>query len=291
MGFMALMVAALVVAGCHGGAKTPPVEKQYPVRGVIMGTVPDKGEIILDAENIPGFMEAMTMQYKLGDPGIISELHKGDKITATLIAGQDAAGPINMRLTNIVVVGQARPDSVPKVVYHVPAPGDVVPDYPMLNQSGKKIKISQFKGKVVLLTFVYTRCAMADFCPRMSKNFAEIDKALASDPSTYGKSHLLSISFDPGFDTPEVLRTYGGAYTGNYSKETFGHWDFAAPSVADLPKVEQFFDLGVTGEGNTVMHSLATVIVGKDGRVVAYYPTNDWTVSDVLKQVRTAVSI
>ena len=266
-------------------------EKWYPVRGVIVSTDADKGEVLLKHDAISGFMEAMTMPYKLKDPTIISELHAGDVITATLMTQESSYGPVNMRLDHIVVIAQARPDTVPKVVYHVPAPGDAVPDFPLLNQSGRKIRLSEFRGKVVLLTFIYTRCTVADYCPKMSRNFAEIDKALAGDPAIYAKTHLLSISFDPEYDTPQVLRSYGGAYTGKYTNETFAHWDFAAPSVADLQKVEQFFDLGVTpGNSGSLMHSLATLVIGKDGKVVAFYPTNDWTAVTLLAQIRTAAA-
>jgi protein SCO1 len=287
---LATVSIAGVMGGCHGGsAPVAPAEKQYAVRGTIVSTDAAKGEVLLDHEAIPGLMEAMTMPYRLKDSSIISELHDGDKITANLTVADNASGADRMSLDHVVVIAQMRPDTKPKVQYHVPAPGDVVPDYPLLNQSGRKIRISQFRGKVVVLTFIYTRCAMADFCLKMSRNFAEIDKALAGDPAIYAKTHLLSISFDPAYDTPQVLRSYGGAYTGKYTKETFAHWDFAAPSVADLPKVEQFFDLGVTGVGANLMHSLATVVVGKDGKVVAYYPTNDWTTDTLLKQIRAAV--
>ncbi len=282
------MISGLSITGCSPAKKTLAPAREYAVRGRVVSTDAAKGAVLLDHERIPGFMEAMTMDYRLKDPGIVSEVHAGDRITATLLAQQDAAGPVNMRLDHIVVVGQAKPDTVPKVQYHVPAVGDAVPDYPLLNQSGKKIRLSQMRGKVVVLTFVYTRCAMSEFCPKMSRNFAEVDKALAVDPGLYAKTHLLSISFDPSYDTPPVLRSYGGAYTGKYTKETFGHWDFAAPALADLPKVEQWFDLGVTGEGANVMHSLATVVVGKDGKVFAYYPSNEWTTDELLKQVRAA---
>src|SRR5665213_479611 len=292
---MLLVIAAVAgsLSGCHSGqnAEFSATGKSYPVRGVIVSTDADKGEVVLKHEAIPGFMEAMTMPYKLKDPTIISELHPGDVITATLMTQESSSGPVNMRLDHIVVIAEARLDTKPAVVYHVPAPGDAVPDFPLLNQSGRKIRLSQFRGKVVLLTFIYTRCTVADYCPKMSRNFAEIDKALAADPATYAKTHLLSISFDPQYDTPKVLRSYGGAYTGKYTKETFGHWDFAAPSVADLPKVEQFFDLGVTpGDSRSMMYSLATVVVGKDGKVVAYYPTNDWTPGTLLAQIDKAAA-
>jgi protein SCO1/2 len=287
-----VLLAFAALTGCHGTEDSnPAAEKWYPVRGVIVSTDPDKGEVMLKHEAVPGFMEAMTMPYRLKDPTIISELHAGDVITATLMTRESSNGPVNMRLDHVVVIAQARPDTAPKVVYHVPAPGDAVPDFPLLNQSGRKIRLSEFRGKVVLLTFIYTRCTVADYCPKMSRNFAEIDKALAGDPAVYAKTHLLSISFDPQYDTPRVLRSYGGAYTGKYTNETFAHWDFAAPSVADLQKVEQFFDLGVTpGDSGSLMHSLATVVVGKDGKVVAFYPTNDWTAGTLLAQIRTAAA-
>ena len=101
----------------------------------------------------------------------------------------------------------------------------------------------------------------------MSRNFAEIDQQLAKEPALYAKTHLLSVSFDPQYDTPAVLRSYGGAYTGNYTKETFTHWDFAAPTAKDLPQVLQFFDVGATPEADeTITHSLSTVVIGPDGK-------------------------
>jgi len=247
--------------------------------------------IALHTETIPNFMEAMTMDYPLEDKAAATELHPGDKITATLECERDDAGPKNLRLKDVVVIAQARPDYKPAVQYHVPAVGDAVPDFKLLNQSGQTIGLKQFRGKVVVLTFVYTRCPVADYCPRMSRNFAEIDRALAAEPGMYAKTHLLSISFDPAYDTPKVLRSYGEAYTGKYTQETFAHWDFAAPAAADLQKIEEWFDLGVTpGDGSTLQHSLATVVVGKDGKVVAYYPTNEWTPAEVLAKMRAAVA-
>ena len=139
----------------------------------------------------------------------------------------------------------------------------------------------------MLLTFIYTRCPLPNFCVRMSRNFAEIDKELEKDPKLYAKTHLLSVSFDPKYDTPAVLRSYGGAYTGNFMKETFAHWDFAAPTEQELPKVLEFFDVGATPEKDrTITHSLSTVVIGPDGKVVKWYPGNEWTVDQVMGDVR-----
>ena len=291
------LFAVALLAGCHS-ASSPTVssssqQKTFHLRGKITATDQADGHITVQHGAIPGYMEAMTMAYKVAQPETISELHAGDMITARVVVGYDAAGPLSPVLDNIVVVGQARPDTKPAVQYHVPQVGDAVPDFALVNQSGKTIHVAQFRGKVVLLTFIYTRCPLADFCPRMSANFAEIDKALASDAKAYAGTHLLSVSFDPKYDTPAVLRSYGGAHTGKFTNEDFKHWDFAAPPVAELPKVEQYFDVGVTGNSSdpsSIQHSLSTLVIGKDGKVLAWYPTNDWQPADVLKQVKEAAA-
>ena len=284
----------LSLAGCHrhssskSDAAATPV-KAFHVRGKVIAT--DATHVTLDHEAVPGFMDAMTMSYKLKDPSVVSELHPGDRIVAKLLVQQDADGFHNPELDDIVVIAQGRPDYKPAVQYHVPQAGDKVPDFALINQSGHTIHLDKFKGKVVLLTFIYTRCTLADYCPRMSRNFAEIDKALSADPKLYSATHLISVSFDPGHDTPKVLRSYGGAYTGKYTKEDFGHWDFAAPPEKELQAVTQFFDVGVTaGESRSLTHSLSTVLIGKDGKVIAWYPTNEWKPDEVVVQMKQAAA-
>ena len=284
-------LVSLPMVGCRSSepAAIARPANGYFVRGQIEATNPQTGTVVLSHEAIAGLMPAMTMEYRLANPTEISELHPGDRITATMLADKTPDGVTNARLTDLDVIAQARPDYKPAAQYHVPAPGDAVPDFSLLNQSDKKIDLKQFRGKVVAMTFIYTRCPLADFCPRMSRNFAEIDQRLAADPRVYAKTHLLTVSFDPAYDTPKVLRSYGGAYTGRYSKENFAHWDFAAPSVAELPAMEHWFGVGVTpGKNGTLQHSLATVILGPDGKVLAFYPTNDWTVPEALKVIEGA---
>ena len=287
--FLVFLSFICLLAGCRQ-ASTPTAsnpEKTFPVRGKVIAI--DATHVTLDHEAVPGFMDAMTMPYKLKDPSTASELHPGDLITARIVVQQDATGYHDAELDNIVVIAQARPDYKPAVQYHIPNPGDEIPDFHFRNQSDRTIHLSQFKGKTVLVTFIYTRCPMADFCPRMSRNFADIDKALSADPALYNQTHLLSISFDPAYDTPKVLKSYGGAYTGKYVNETFQHWEFAAPPAAEMPRMQQFFDIGITpGDNGTLQHSLSTVVIGKDGKVVAFWPTNDWDVADVLAKIKAA---
>jgi protein SCO1 len=259
-----------------------PGARKYHIRGVVVSSDAKTASVTLDTEEIPGYMQAMTMPYSLAQPNIAAELHAGDTVTATLTVTENAD-----TLDDIVVVAQGKPDYKPAVTYNDLEPGEAVPDFSFRNQSGKTVRISQWKGKALLVTFIYTRCPLPNFCVRMSRNFAEIDKQLARNPVLYAKTHLLSVSFDPQYDTPAVLRSYGSAYTGQYTKETFAHWDFAAPTQTDLPKVLQFFDVGATPEKDkTITHSLSTVIVGPDGKIFKWYPGNDWTPDQVVQDLQ-----
>jgi protein SCO1/2 len=288
---IAILAVAVFSGGCRGvqnaGSATQQQAgvKKYHVRGIVVSSDAKTGGVTVDTDAIPGYMDAMTMPYTLAQPNIVSELHPGDTITATLTATANADV-----LDEIVVVAQAKPDYKPAVTYNDLEPGEAVPDFRFLNQSGRVVRLEQWHGKAVLLTFIYTRCPLPNFCVRMSRNFAEINKALEKDPKLYAKTHLLSVSFDPNYDTPQVLRSYGGAYTGNYTKETFGHWDFAAPTEQDLPKVLQFFDVGATPEKDgTITHSLSTVVIGPDGKIYKRYPGNEWTPEQMLEDVRKLV--
>jgi protein SCO1/2 len=280
-----------VLAGCHSGQKasTPSAANQnikvYKLRGKVVSTNATKGEATLNHEAIPGFMDAMTMPYKLKDPSILGELHPGDVITADVLVSDNPDADV--LLDHIVVVAQAKPDYKPGVSYHVPAPGDAVPDFKLRNQDGRPIHLSQFQGKALLVTFIYTRCPSPEFCPRVTRNFAQVDKELAGSPALYAKSHLLCVSFDPEHDTPARLRAYGATYMGSDAPSAFSHWDFAVPDKKVLPEMARFFDLGMTNEADSsITHTLSTTLIGPDGKVVRFYPGNEWTAAQLTADVR-----
>ncbi len=102
----------------------------------------------------------------------------------------------------------------------------------------------------------------------------------------YAKTQLLSVSFDPEHDTPERLRAYGATYIGSDAADAFAHWDFAAPDKAVLTEMAQFFDVGLSdGPDDTITHTLSTTLIGADGKVVRFYPGNEWTVQQVMDDV------
>jgi protein SCO1/2 len=283
------------MAGCHNGptadsqSAADPSYKVYKLRGKVVATNAATGEVTLDHEAIPGFMGAMTMPYKLKDENILSELHPGDVINADLLVWQDANADVV--LDHIDVVAQGKPDYRPTVLYHVPAPGDSVPDFKLRNQDGRTIHLGQFKGKALLVTFIYTRCPLPNFCPRVTRNFAEVEKQLAADPAAYAKTHLLCVSFDPENDTPARLRAYGATYIGSDAKNAFAHWDFAVPSKTVLPALARYFDVGLTNAADgTITHTLSTTLIGPNGKVVRFYPGNEWTAEQVLADAKQSAA-
>ena len=285
------MIAMVLLAGCHSGSTAGTGQsasqnfKVYKLHGKVVSTDAAKGEVTLNHEAIPGFMDAMTMPYKLKDATILGELHPGDVITADVLVSPDPNA--DYLLDHIVVVAQAKPDYKPPVSYHVPAPGDATPDFKLRNQDGRQIHLGQFKGKALLVTFIYTRCPSPEFCPRVTRNFAAVEKQLAANPALYARTHLLSVSFDPEHDTPERLRAYGATYIGSDARNAFAHWDFAVPEKPVLLEMAKFFDLGFTIEADaTITHTLSTTLIGPDGKVARFYPGNEWTAEQILADVK-----
>lgn len=282
-----MLAAALLFAGCRQ-APAPSADaapaKRYPISGKVIGTNAASGEVELDAAAVPGFMGAMIMPYRLGNPADLQALHRGDQIAATLEVAGSGSSLSGVQVTDRShEVQELQPQSIAKPL----TPGEAVPDFALTDQDGRTVRLTDYRGKLLLLTFVYTNCPLAEFCPRMSHNFADIDKQLGADPKLYAETHLLTISFDPKRDTPAALRSYGGAYTGRYTEETFAHWTFAVPKQKDLAPLLEFFDVGaVPREGGSLEHTLSTAVIGADGRILKWYPGNQWTSADLLAVVR-----
>jgi len=293
---LSVVLALAALTGCHSGPKADQQAsdysgyKVYKLRGKVMSTNPATGEVTLAHDAIPGFMDAMTMPYKLKDPNILTDLHPGDVLTADLFVSQGADADVF--IDHIVVIAQGKPDYMPTVLYHVPEPGDAVPDFKLRNQDGREIHLDQYRGKTLLLTFIYTRCPLPNFCPLITHNFATINSQLAADPALYARTHLLCISFDPEHDTPARLRAYGAAYIGSDAKSAFAHWDFAVPTKPELIKMAKYFDLGFSpGPDGTITHTISTTLIDPHGKVAQYYPGNEWTPQQVLADVkRTAAN-
>jgi protein SCO1/2 len=277
----ALTLLALFTLGCNQSSGG----KRYHLTGKIISIDKPGGLVNVDGNDVPGFMDAMVMPYKVKPESEIDRLKVDDVIAADIVVEND-----KYWLENITVTKEATgPAPKPSAALHTPVPGEAVPDFTFTNQNGQRISLKQYRGKTLLLTFIYTRCPFAEFCPRITSEFAEINSQMKSDPALFGKTHLLSISFDTVHDTPKVLRAYGFSYAHTRQPSLFRHWEFAVPKESQLPKIADYFGLTYVRDGNTITHSLSTAVIGPDGRIFKWYHHNDWQPSELIKDATDAL--
>jgi protein SCO1/2 len=243
----------------------------------------DSHQVTLDHEEIPGYMEAMIMSYPLQDEEILKELAPGDNLHATLVVEADSSHLEEISFTRMSPndPGANKTETLPE-----PKSGDAVPAFSLVNQDAKPIRLDRYRGKVLALTFIYTRCPLPEYCTLMSENFAWIEKELQKNSALYEKTHLLSVSFDPAYDTPKVLRSYGAAHTGNYTSETFKHWEFATGTPDEIKEIGKFFGLTYVQEKDQIVHSLRTIVITADGKVYKIYRGNDWKPEEVFRDLQ-----
>jgi protein SCO1/2 len=275
---------------------TAPSLKRYPFSGRIVALDKANQSAIIDGDAIPGFMDAMAMDYKIKLAADFNPLAAGDSISAEVVVSESKdkdSGPDNW-LENVKVVSHAKPagdkgDAKPTSELHIPAAGDEVPDFHFTNQNAQHISLKQYRGQVLFVTFIYTRCPFPDFCPRVGTQFARLNQQLAADPALASKTHLLCISFDPEHDTPKVLRDYGFSLAHSREAALFERWEFAMPRVADLPQIANYFALTYKPEDGLITHSLSTAVIGPDGKIFSWYHGGEWQVSELLKDAAGAL--
>lgn len=283
--FVALCTA-IFSSGC--GPRRNLNEKRYPMKGKVVAVDTTDRTATIAHEDIVGYMPAMTMPFKIKNDADLQMLKAGDDITGTLVV-DDLSSWVEI----ISIVEGGPPVTQTVDVPGEPKPGTEVPDFGLVNQDGQRIRLAQYRGKALALTFVYTRCPQPDQCTLMSNNFAAIDQELRKEPEAYEKTHLLTISFDPDYDTPKVLRSYGASHTGRYSDENFQHWEFATGTKDEVKGIAQFFGLRYYQDTSTgdeqVIHSLRTAVIGPDGKVVKLYRGNEWKPEQLLSDLKTLV--
>ena len=275
-----LLCFVIFMPGCHP-QKPAASERRFPIEGRVVAVDAATHTLTLDHHEIPGYMKAMTMGFTVRDAWVFNVAHPGDTVQATLVVDDDTY------LENISITesrGTADLSSTSPV--HLPQKGETPPDFRFLNQDGRPIHLAQFRGEPLLLTFIYSRCPLPDYCVRMSNNFVEIAKTLQSaNPAAFAKLQMLSITLDPGFDDPKVLRAYGKAYAGAVDPN-LKHWSFATASPADIRKTAEYFGLSYEQQNGQVIHNLRTALLDANGNISELYLGNQWKPADVAAQLQ-----
>ncbi len=285
--FVVLLLAfGSALAGCAAKPQSQSSARRYHLAGKVVSVDTAQGILLVDHQAIPGFMDAMTMPYPVPDTAALAALAPGDEITADVVV-TSAGG----HLENIVVAKKGAPGASPAPArMHEPQPGERVPDFTLINQDGKRIRLSAFRGHVLLLTFIYTRCPFPNYCPLVSKNFAQIYAATRARPAIQSEIRLLSVSFDPRHDTPAALRSYAATFRQITGGSPFDRWEFAAPPPAELKKLADFFGLYYDAQNGLIIHSMSTSVISPQGAIYKWYGDNGWSPADLIADAAKAAT-
>ncbi len=268
-----ILVAVLLLGACSRA-------REYELRGQVLAVDPARQEITIKHEDIKGFMPGMTMPFKVRDAKLLEGRTPGELVTATLVV-EDAAA----YLSSIRATGRAPLTEVPPATHvgEVLQPGDVAPDAALLDASGHTRRLSDWEGHTLAVTFIYTRCPLPDFCPRMDRNFAETQRAIEADPALRQQARLLSVSFDPAYDTPEVLAQHASRVGADPAM-----WTFATGRSDQIETFAGRFGVTVIHEDNPqqIVHNLRTAVLDGHRRVTHIFSGNDWSASDLVAAIR-----
>jgi protein SCO1/2 len=261
--------------------------KRYELRGKVISVDKNNKKAEIEHEEIPGFMPKMTMTLPIHDDWVWEDLVPGVEIKADLVVDEKAKEPYWLENLVIVATRVGNLPPPPPVNESFGNVGKEVPNFQLTNQDGKKISIKDFKGKALAITFIYTRCPLADYCIRMSTNFSDLNARLVN--SEYrDKIRLLTISFDPEHDTPEKLRQYGLGYMGKDAKPDFTVWQLAVAPDKKTREIADFFGLRYEVDQNDktqINHSLVTAVIAPDGKIRKIFKGNSWTVDQLEKEL------
>jgi protein SCO1 len=249
----------------------------YSARGVVEKIAPDLRQVTIHHQAIPGYMMEMTMDFPVRNTNELNGISPGDKITFTLVVGET-----NDWVENIQRVGHSTEAMTNNMsssmnmsgdMFSKLNPGDMLPDGELITETGNRIHFSDFRGKAVAFTFFFTRCPLPNYCPLMNRNFDQTRALLLAMSNAPTNWEFLSISFDPQFDTPQVLTQYASAYRGANA----GHWLFADATTNTLAQLAPRLGLMVMRQGNNISHNLRTVVLDTRGRIYKQFNGNQWT--------------
>lgn len=274
------IIGLLVVLVSWRWYAAPPGALTYTVTGMV--TAPAEGATVQVAhDDIPGFMPAMTMPFTLADATQGQALRPGDLVRFTLRVDQETS-----RAEDLVVTGHdalaARPlvGALARPATRVRR-GDPVPAFALVDQRGQPVRDADLRGQLTVVTFIFTRCPLPEFCPLMMKRLLEVQAAVEDDPILGPRTRLVSVTLDPEYDTPEVLSAYGSAMGVDGDR-----WRLVTGAPDDVEAFTKAFAIYTERSGGSIDHTLATALIGPDGRVIEIWRGNGWKTSEVLAALR-----
>ena len=281
--FVILSALAAFLLGAACSRPAPP--KTFTLTGQVLSVDREKQLVTIRHEDIDGLMPGMTMSFPVTKPELLDGREPGELVRGTLEV-TDALG----RLTTIERTGMSElptDSNAAAMAGNLLDVGDTVPDAAFIDQANKRRSIAEWRGTATLMTFIYTQCPLPNFCPLMDQNFAKLQTAIAGDVTLKAKARLVSISFDPDHDTPDVLARHAARLQADPAT-----WTFLTGDRATVDRFAARMGVGVMREAGdpTITHNLRTILVGTDGRVAKIYSGSEWTTAGVIADLRAAAA-
>jgi protein SCO1/2 len=286
---IALLAISFIIAAAP--AKS---ERRFGCAGLVLSVDAEHGSLVVSHDAIPGYMDAMVMPWRVQDRKELNPLHPGDTIRFTLVVAKTSSYLADIRLRPYESV-ERDPEAARRLKLLNAAmqagrggvttlgPGQSVPDFTLVDQNNRRVSLSQFRGKVVAMTFIYTRCPLPDYCFRLTNNFSQVRQRFQS---RLGKDLvLLSVTFDPEHDRPDVLAHYAGVWKAN----TDG-WHFLTGSLAGVKQVCSQFGMNFWPDEGLMTHSLHTVAIGRDGKLISNLEGNRFSAKQLGDLLETAMA-
>jgi protein SCO1 len=268
--------------------------QQFPVTGLVLKVDRARRILAVSCDSIPGYMDAMVMPFEVRDAKDLDGLAPGMTVDFTLVIEKESNYAEHVQIRGYESVEQdpltaRRLKLLSKLSQPAPSAvkaleiGQAVPDFALTDQSRHHVALSQFAGKVVAINFIYTSCALPNFCYRNSNTFGVLQKRFSQQ---MGRDLvLLTVTFDPQRDQPDVLARYARNWKAD--PET---WHFLTGPVPDVQRVTNLFGMDYFPDEGLMNHSLHTAIIDRRGKLVANIEGNQFTADQLADLVQTVLS-
>lgn len=240
----------------------------YQATGLVVRVDPTRSMLTISHDDVPGLMDAMVMPFAVRGGTPVTAIRPGDRVAFRLKVGKDSSHIDRVRLLSAAPTDQGLV-TTPVAPTLVPI-GGAVPDFTLVDQHGASMTLAALRGRVVVVTFIYTRCPLPDYCPRMITNLAAVRDRFRALLGT--DLVLLTVTFDPQYDTPERL----AAYARSNNAEVPG-WHFLTGGANGIRQVCEAFGVEYWPDSGLITHTLQTAVVDRDGRLAAAVEGKDFT--------------
>ena len=248
--------------------------ERYPVTGIVLKVDPPHHSFVASCAAIPGYMEAMSMSYSVRNAKELVDLKPGATVAFTLVVEKGDAYVEGIRPHRFETMERepllARRLQLLDSPGPTLGPGQVVPDFTLTDQTGRRVSLSQSAGKVVAITFIYTSCPLPNYCFRLSNNFGRLSKRFADRMG--GDLILLSITFDPVHDGPKVLGKYAETWKADPKS-----WHFLTGTLPEVKAVCHSLGVNFWQDEGLFTHLLHTMVIDRHGRLAADFEGNEFS--------------